>query len=420
MRILFFATYPTQPTGYARIGNILSNHLAQAGHEVHYLGISHFQNSAIERDIHPFIHLIDALAERQEDSKELYGVDIIGDKVREIKPDLVFLYNDVIVINRILNEFITTRLEKTFKLCIYMDLVYEYQRPLYFQNIQAWADLILVFSDCWKRNLTTMGLPAEKIDILPHGFDAELFHPMDTQTAKQQMGFAPDDFLILNTNRNAYRKAHDITIEAFLKFLKKQDYNKKIKLFLNMLQESSQGYTILDMIKVVCMKNEIDYEKVIMNHIFIRPSAAYLQDEKLNILYNASDVGLNTCLGEGFGLCNLEHACIGKPQIISQVGALADIFQPEYATLIKPVAELYLSTLTEDHQGYIQLCLADDFAIALEKYYLAKDLAEKHGTLSREILTKKYEWQTILQKLHSALAGLVNLEPVNLELRSST
>ena len=410
MRILFFATYPTQPTGYARIGNILSNHLAQTGHEVHYLGISHFQNSSIERDIHPFIHLLDALAERHEGSTELYGVDIICDKVREIKPDLVFLYNDVIVINRILNEFINTRVEKTFKLCIYLDLVYEYQHLPYFQNIEAWADLILVFSDCWKRNLITIGLPAEKIAILPHGFDAELFQPLDNLKSKEMMGFAPDDFLVLNTNRNSYRKAHDITIEAFLRFLKKQDYNIKIKLFLNMLQESSQGHVILDLIKVICLKNAIDYEKVIMNHIFIRPSAAYFLDEKLNILYNACDIGLNTCLGEGFGLCNLEHACLGKPQIISQVGALADIFHEDYATLIKPKAELYLSPLTEGHQGYIQVCSADDFAQALETYYLQRKLAMAHGSISRYILTKKYEWADILRTFTEQL----------LELRSSS
>ena len=406
MRILFFATYPTQPTGYARIGNILTNYLAQVGHEVHYLGISHFQNSAIERDIHPFIHLIDALAERKEGSTELYGVDIICEKIQQIKPDLVFIYNDVIVINRILNEFINTKLAKTFKLCIYMDMVYEYQRILYFQNIQAWADLILVFSDCWKRNLMKLGLPAEKIAILPHGFDAQLFQPLDNVKSKQLMGFAPDDFLVLNTNRNAYRKAHDITIEAFIKFLKNHYYNPKLKLFLNLLQNSNQGYTILELIKVICLKNDADYERIVMNHIFIRPSDLYLTDEKLNTLYNACDVGLNTCIGEGFGLCNLEHASLGKPQIISQVGALADIFQPEYATLIKPVADLYLSPLTDDHQGYMQICAADDFATALNHYYENRELAQAHGGLSREILTKKYEWQSILERLRSALAAL--------------
>ena len=409
MRILFFATYPTQPTGYARIGNILSNHLAQVGHDVHYLGISNFPVTAVERDIHPFVHLIDALAERKDGSNELYGVDVICNIIQEIKPDLVFIYNDVIVINRILNEFINTKLAKNFKLCIYMDLVYEYQRLLYFQNIQAWADLILVFSDCWKRNLTKIGLPAEKIAILPHGFDAELFQPMDSLKSKQLMGFAPDDFLVLNTNRNAYRKAHDITIEAFIKFLKNHYYNPKLKLFLNLLTHSTQGYTMLDLIKVICLKNDADYEKVVLKHIFIRHSDLYLADEKLNTLYNASDVGLNTCLGEGFGLCNLEHACLGKPQIISQVGALADIFQPDYATLIQPVADMYLSPLTEDHQGYVQICSSDDFAEALGKYYEDHTLAKKHGMLARETLTKKYEWATILERFNAQL----------LELRSS-
>jgi glycosyltransferase involved in cell wall biosynthesis len=403
MRILFFATYPTQPTGYARIGNILSNALATAGHEVHYLGISNFPHSAIDRAIHPFIHLIDALAERKEASAEMYGVDIMCAQIAQLKPDLVFLYNDVIVINRILNEFILTKIEKNFKLCIYLDLVYTYQRLQYFQNIQTWADRIFVFSDCWQQNLIQLGLPPAKISVLPHGFDAELFQPRDTVASKALMGFAPDDFLILNTNRNAYRKAHDITIEAFLIFLVKYDYKPQLKLFLNMLQESKQGYNLLELIKIGCLKRGADYEKVVLQHIFIRNSNEYLPDEKLNVLYNASDVGLNTCLGEGFGLCNLEHAGVGKPQIVSQVGGLADIFTPAYATLIAPKIDLYLSPLTEDHQGYIQVCAAEDFAVALEKYYLDKELAQEHGALARETLRKKYDWGNILRWLNAEL-----------------
>jgi glycosyltransferase involved in cell wall biosynthesis len=408
MRILFFATYPTQPTGYARIGNILSNALATAGHEVHYIGISHFKDQAIDRDIHPFIHLIDALAERKEGSEEMYGVDIMCDKIKQIKPDLVLIYNDVIVINRILNEFINTKLEKTFKLCIYLDLVYDYQKLLYFRNVHAWADLLLVFSDCWKKNLIDIGLAPEKIAILPHGFDAELFQPTDTLSAKQIMGFAPDDFIVLNTNRNAYRKAHDITIDAFVKFLKKHNYDPKIKLFMNLVQESLQGYSLLELIKVVCLKNEVDFETVVLKHIFIRPSHLFLADEKLNTLYNACDVGINTCLGEGFGLCNLEHACVGKPQIISKVGALADIFTPDYATLIEPKVELYLAPMFEDHQGYIHICDSLDFAEALEKYYANRELATQHGALAREVLTKKYEWATILGDLNLKLVQLAS------------
>jgi len=414
MRILFFATYPTQPTGYGRIGNILTNHLASVGHEVYYLGISHFKDSAIERDVHPFIHLIDALAERKEGSEELYGVDVICDTIHKVRPDVVLIYNDVIVINRILNEFINTNIEKNFKLCIYLDMVYEYQRLLYFQNINLWADSILVFSECWKKNLITMGLTENKIDVLPHGFDDTIFKPIAienatstaTAIAKQSMGFAPDDFVILNSNRNAYRKAHDITIEAFVKFLKKQNYNPSIKLFLNMQLLSPQGYNIHELIKVICLKNEVDHNEVVLNHVFIRPSDLYFPDEKLNMLYNACDVGINTCLGEGFGLCNLEHACIGKPQIISKVGALADIFTNNYATLIEPKTDLYLASLTEGHEGYIKITDSSDFAEALDKYYSNRDLARYHGGLAQSVLTKKYEWKHILEGLNQKLVTL--------------
>jgi glycosyltransferase involved in cell wall biosynthesis len=406
MRILFFATYPTQPTGYARIGTILSNALAAAGHDVYYLGISNFQNSAIARTVDPRIHLLDALALRKEGSEELYGVDVICQQIQDIQPELVFLYNDVIVLNRILNECITTKLPKTFKLCIYLDLVYPYQRLSYFPNIQAWADLIYVFSDCWQQHLLQLGFPAEKVAILPHGFEASVFYPLDPIQAKQALGFADDDFLILNTNRNAYRKAHDITIDAFLQFLQKRQYNPRIKLFLNMLPESPQGYNILDLIKVICLKLGADYKKVISNHIFVRPSTDYLSEATLNVLYNAADVGLNTALGEGFGLCNLEHACLGKPQIVSQVGALADIFTEAYATLIQPTAEVYLSPIVEDHQGYAQICAAKDFAAALEKYYLIQPMTVRHGALARDILTKKYDWSTILEGFNESLLAL--------------
>lgn len=405
MRILFFATYPTQATGYARIGNILTNHLA-ARHEVHYLGISNFTNQAIGRDIHPGIRLIDALTARAAGSTELYGVDVICGIIKRIKPDLVFIYNDVIVINRILNEFIAEwgRTVKPFRLSIYMDMVYDFQRPELFRNIGVWADQILVFSDCWKRNLETIGLPPAKVFVLPHGFDTRFGPVSSVEDAKEKMGFKPDDFVVLNTNRNAYRKAIDITIEAFVLFLVKRQYSADIKLFLNMVMASPQGYDIHNLIKVVCLKNGVDYGRVVTNHIFIRP-ADFLTESLLNTLYLASDVGINTCLGEGFGLCNLEHACIGRPQVVSGVGALADIFSDKYATVVAPRASLYLSEMVEGHQGYVHVCEPRDFADALEKYYADRELAAWHGARGREALTKKYDWAAILAYLDSILAS---------------
>ena len=402
MKIIFFATYPNLPIGYSRIGNILSNFFAEQNHTVYYLGISNYNVVNISREIHPNIKIIDALAEeRKKGSNELYGVNVICDLIEEIKPDLLFIYNDIIVISRIFNNFIEKNIKRDFKVFTYLDLVYDYEKIELIEHVNKFSDLILVFSDCWKNNLISMGISEDKIYILPHGIDTKKFYPIDKILSREQFGFNKDDFIILNTNRNNYRKSIDKTIDAFIKFLKIKNCDPKIKLFLNMNFDLKDigGYDIFNQIKISCLINKLDYNYIINNHIFKNTSLHGISDEMLNYLYNSCDIGFNTCLGEGFGLCNLEHACLGVPQIISGVGAFNDIFTNEYATIIKPVSEIYIPNAIDYHGGYIKICSTDDFVDALIKYHDDPDLVINHGRISQEILINKYNWTTILKNL---------------------
>ena len=405
MKILFYATYPTIGTGYSRIGNILSNHLAQQNHDVYYFGISNFKGATvINRYIHPNIKLIDAIQEEQKrGSEELYGVNVIIDAIKDIKPDIVFLYNDIIVISRIFNNFIDSKLNINFKTILYLDLVYDYEKIDLINHINKFSDLILVFSDCWKNNLVKCGINPDKIDILPHGFDDDKFYPIDKIHCRKKFNFQKDDFIILNTNRNSYRKAIDKTIDAFIYFLKLKNCDKRIKLFLNTLCTDShlnEGYDIINLIKISCLKNELNFHEIINNHIYKNPTNHNsFSDETLNLLYNASDIGINTCMGEGFGLCNLEHAGIGRPQIISNVGALSDIFTNEYSTLINPVSEIYITNSIDFHGGYLKICNSQDFTNAMIKYFDDKEILFNHGNLARETIINKYKWESILSSL---------------------
>lgn len=409
MKILFYATYPTIGTGYSRIGNILSNYLAEQNHDVYYFGISNFKNSStITRFIHPNIKLIDALEEEQKRfSDELYGVNVIVDAIKQINPDIVFLYNDIIVISRIFNNFIESKLNINFKTIVYLDLVYEFEKIDLINHINKNSDLILVFSDCWKKNLIKCGINPEKIDILPHGFDDNKFYQIDKKFCRKKFNFNKDDFIILNTNRNSYRKSIDKTIDAFLHFLKVKNSNKKIKLFLNMLtndHHTNEGYDISNLIKINCLKYNLNYNDIIKNNIYKNPSNHNsFSDEMMNYLYNAVDIGINTCVGEGFGLCNLEHAGIGKPQIISNVGALQDIFTNEYSILVNPVSEIYITNSIDFHGGYIKICNSNDFTNAMIKYYDDRELIEKHSKLSKKIITNKYNWVNILNSLNNII-----------------
>jgi glycosyltransferase involved in cell wall biosynthesis len=413
MKILFFASYPDLPIGYSRIANILSNYLAEVGHDIYYLGISNFNNLSYGRYIHPKIILIDALVEeRKNNSDEIYGVNVICDIIEKITPDIVFLYNDVIVISRIFNNFIERKVNRNFKTILYLDLVYDFQKINLINHVNNFSDYIIVFTESWKNNLIQIGIDAEKIHILPHGFDDEKFYLVDKTIARSKFAFKSDDFIILNTNRNNYRKSIDKTVDAFIKFLKIKDFNKDIKLFLNMNLNSTShqpGFDVLNLIQVSCLKYKVDYNTVVNNHIYRNPDDTSISDEMLNYLYNSCDIGINTCVGEGFGLCNLEHGALGKPQIVSKVGGLQDIFSNEYATLIEPVTEIYLSNGHEYHGGYLQICAVDDFVNALIKYYDDRELASQHGKTCREVLIKKFDWSSILLKLNK----IINLVEIN-------
>jgi glycosyltransferase involved in cell wall biosynthesis len=48
--------------------------------------------------------------------------------------------------------------------------------------------------------------------------------------------------------------------------------------------------------------------------------------EKLNQVYGAVDVGVNTCIGEGWGLVNFEHAAAGVAQVVPDHTSLKEIF----------------------------------------------------------------------------------------------
>ena len=410
MKILFFATYPTAPIGYARVANIITNYLAEQGHNLYYLGISNFPNNQINRFVHPSIHLIDGLnEERKLGNDELYGVNVICNFLDELKPDLLFLYNDVVVISRIFNKFIERKIIKQYKILTYLDLVYDFEKIDLIRHINLFSDHIMVFSKCWKNNIIEMGVDENKITILHHGLDINKFYHIDKIHAKQIFGFNCDDFVVLNTNRNNYRKAIDVTIDAFVIFLKSKNLNPKIKLFLNMntnCNSDQTGYDIINLIKISCLVHKVDYNVVANNNIFMSNTHCNISDEMLNNLYNACDIGMNTCVGEGFGLCNLEHGGLGKPQIISGVGALNDIFSSDYSIIIKPVAKIYLSNSTDFHGGFIEICKSEDFAHALDKYYSDEKLCSAHGSLCEDYLKYKYNWNNILIKLSDLILKL--------------
>jgi glycosyltransferase involved in cell wall biosynthesis len=393
-KILFLATYPHQTNGYAKIGHKITNYLANF-YKIYYFGFSNYKDAFVPRDNHNNIEIIDVVEEeKKRDFNDSFGVDIIEEYVREIQPDIIVLYNDIIVTCRHLNVLNKLKPELGFKFISYLDLVYDFERPYYIDFVNSSSDMIMVFSEHWKQNLIKMGVN-KPIKIIPHGINVKKIFKVDKMEARKSLGINEDDFVILNCNRNSYRKANDMTISAFLKLLKMCNMNPKLKLLLHCDLDVDSGYNLIEVIKIECIKEELNYDNIVSNYI-IQLANKRLSDEGINLLYNACDVGINTCIGEGFGLCSFEHITLGKPQVVSKVGAHNDIFDGYDEFLIEPVTELNISAHTDAHCGTIKICRSKDFA---DKLYTFFNYYKKYeiiaGSCGKSI-KEKYEWENIL------------------------
>ena len=141
----------------------------------------------------------------------------------------------------------------------------------------------------------------------------------------------------------------------------------------------------------------MDYDKVINNHILHYPEP--ISDEKMNYLFNACDVGINSCIGEGFGLCNIEHASLGKPQIVSKVCSFKDIFEMVgHISFVEPRLGIHIAAHIDDHNGYVNICSSDDFAAKIEEVYdNYEGYKEEYGEF-RNYLLYKYNWGDIFER----------------------
>jgi glycosyltransferase involved in cell wall biosynthesis len=388
-KIFFMCTHPNQGTGYARVANKLTNYLVKHN-DLTYFAFQNYPGQNIkDRFIDPKIKIIDAVKEDPV-SPRGFGDKAICPSFDEEKPDVLFLYNDLPVTYSVL-KLLENCQHKEYKVISYLDIVYKWEDVEKFNYIKTKIDTLYVFLNCWKEHLVNdLNFDESKVEVLPHGIDTNDFKKLDTIESKKKLDFNEDDFIVLNLNRNSYRKQWFITIQAFIKFLIKTDMSPKVKLFCSCILKTDDGFDIKKLVVTECMKHNLDPENILNNHLFHNPTALFSSEEKINLIYNACDVGINTCCGEGFGLTNMEHGILGKPQIVSGVPALKETLG-KHAIIIEPKIKMTMSNF-ESHGGEFELCDSQDFANALFNVY---NFYSESENLKNHI-QEKYNWEKIL------------------------
>jgi glycosyltransferase involved in cell wall biosynthesis len=157
-----------------------------------------------------------------------------------------------------------------------------------------------------------------KTNFIPHAVPTEIFKQLsknEISTWKAQLfgQNKKDNFVAFWNNRNARRKRPADVLESwkiFLDLLQEKHGHKNATLLMHTDPFDQEGPNLQEVVRMLGIGQNVTF------------SSERIDFEKMNILYNISDVTINISFAEGFGLSTLEAMTIGKPIIALKTGGL--------------------------------------------------------------------------------------------------
>ena len=407
LRFLIASTHCQQVTGYSKVSYGLLQELAK---ESSWLDVTHFgfqrmpKMPADYRPLPSSITQIDAasLERGQQQQQGGFGFTALPDVIRQKKPHVVMIYNDLAVVNQYVSAIKASGIPRNFKLWVYVDQVYTLQNQTFLDMLNRDVDRIFAFSAGWKKCLKDQGI-TRPIDVIHHGFTKSQFFSIPKELARQQIMIPKDIFLFLNLNRNQPRKRYDILLMAFVELIVK--YPTKPLFLLCVCDKGDQGgWWLFDIFARELKMRGVPIEQF-GNRLIVTSQNMSFKDEEINMFYNAADVGITTADGEGWGLCQFEQMGVGVPQVVPDIVGFQEFCSSENSVMVKPKHRYYLSTASCPVGGEAFACDPHDVCLAMEEYVLNSDKKAKHGKAAKEKVLS-YTWsksaESLLKRLRQA------------------
>jgi D-inositol-3-phosphate glycosyltransferase len=397
--------FNTYGTGLTRVMHSIVRRLADR-HEIHYLGIGYSGETV--RELGLTIHPTNL------EGGDVFAAFQAARLAEEIQPDLIFILHDIWTFEyylRILGPF-----RDRLKIVGYVPLDGKIVRASDAEAFRA-ADRVVVYTEFARGQFRqafdrlndagdTHQFPA--VDVIPHGVDLGRFFPFAelseanfesrgrAEAKKKVFGDLSgldESFVVLNASRPDPRKRVDLTIEGFAIFAANKPANVRL-----CLHHAISGEPERDRTQALIQRWGLE------DRVFVNPLGGGVRDDReLNMLYNACDVGINTSMGEGWGLVSLEHGAAGAAQIVPDHSACSELWNGR-AELIPP-ARSYVPEFSVLEMGEVS---AQGVAQAVENLYRdptrRRDLAKAAW---RAAQNPAYSWDAIageFDRLFTAVA----------------
>ena len=214
---------------------------------------------------------------------------------------------------------------------VYLNIWDDYPAPMYNKEFYESCDLLMGISkQTVNINKLVLGDKAKDkiISYVPHGLNHKVYFPINPdypkydeflQFKKQLLGGKDYDFVVHFNSRNIRRKQIPDTIWAYTQFVDKLplEQARNCALLLHTQAIDNNGTDLPAVIEMLCGHNEEGRYNIIIDQ-------NKWDNEKMNWLYNATDVQIQLTSNEGWGLSLTEALLCGNPIIANVTGGMQD------------------------------------------------------------------------------------------------
>lgn len=348
MRFVLISTHVDQTTGYSKVVYNLLRQVSSLAPKVKtfHFGFQRHPDRKNIRKVPENVTGYDAAA-NEDPREEGFGFNKIAEYLEMVRPDVVMIYNDPLVICKFIEAMKYDKEKSPFKLWLYVDQVYNGVAQPLVDLMNKSASIIYCFTKEWADIYASYG-ESPTIKVIEHGLDAAEFTCMSRDqrlSLRRTLKVPTDAVVFLNANRNSQRKRLDTMIMGFVHLLTKRPRDPLYLMVVTAMNPQQGAFYDIQRIFINELKMaKLDaepYAKRLMIVDTAPPNT--LSDAQINEIYNMTDIGLNTSDGEGFGLCQLEHLYTGAPQVVTTVGSYETFLTTAVASFVPPSGLQYFS-----------------------------------------------------------------------------
>jgi D-inositol-3-phosphate glycosyltransferase len=197
------------------------------------------------------------------------------------------------------------------------------------QRILEQANCTVATSPQEQEALRTLVSSQGHIEVIPCGTDIENFHVMPKSEARSQLGFRPDEKIVLYVGRFDPRKGIETLVRACAQ-LKASPANVRLVIVGGSDPTQPDGDERLRIERIV-------QELGLSNRTTF---AGRVGHDRLPLYYTAADVCVIPSHYEPFGLVAIESMACGTPVVASAVGGLNFSIVPEETGLLVPPQDI--------------------------------------------------------------------------------